>query len=312
MILFFEPVLKETIWGGNRLKDFGYNLPSEKIGECWGISAHPNGQSIVKNGPHKGKNLEELWENNRELFGNLEGDKFPLLIKIIDANEDLSVQVHPDDKYAIENENGELGKTECWYILDAKENADMIYGINAKNKDELNDMIDNKNWESLLKTVSIKSGDFFYIPSGTVHAIKSGTLLLEVQQNSDTTYRLYDYDRKDDSGNLRELHIEKSKDVIDLSGVNSQIIPKIETHEEYSHTKFLKSDFFGVEKYEINGKMDLINTHPFILMSVIDGNGILSSNDETYPLKKGDHLMISSDTKKISINGNLKIISSYI
>lgn len=311
-ILFFEPIFKTKIWGGERLKEFAYDIPSDKTGECWAISAHENGQSIVKNGVHKGKSLGELWENHRELFGNIPGDKFPLLVKIIDANKDLSVQVHPNDEYAQIKENGELGKSECWYILDCIPDTEMVYGINAKDKDELNNMIDKGKWDELLQVIPIKKGDFFYVPSGTVHALKEGTLILEIQQNSDTTYRLYDYDRKDEQGNLRELHIEKSKDVIDLSFVNRQEVPMVQELNGIKKTKFIESPYFTVEKYEVVKKANLVNEHGFILMSIIEGEGVVKLLSDSYPVVKGDHFMLSSYVKNYSIEGFLKIIVSYI
>lgn len=154
--LFFKPVFKERIWGGTALRSFGYDIPSEITGECWAFSAHPHGQSIVKNGSLAGKNLEELWENHHELFGNIEGDRFPLLTKILDANQDLSVQVHPNDDYAKVHENGELGKTECWYIIDCQEGAEIIFGHHANTKDELTTMIAENKWDELLNKVPVK------------------------------------------------------------------------------------------------------------------------------------------------------------
>lgn len=296
MILFFEPVFKEKIWGG----------------EYWGISAHPNGQSIVKNGKYRGKTLGELWEEHRELFGGISGEKFPLLVKTIDANKDLSVQVHPGDEYAKVHENGELGKTECWYILDCKEDGDLIYGINAKNKKELDEMIDRGQWDKLLRTISIKRGDFLYIPSGTVHALKAGILVLEIQQNSDTTYRLYDYNRRDQNGNLRELHIEKSKDVIDISSVNRKSTPQVTEIEDMIRTRFIESPYFTVERYEVKGQVNLENDHPFMLMSVIEGTGVLDIDGERHILTKGDYFMLSSQVNKFALEGTISIIASYV
>jgi mannose-6-phosphate isomerase len=312
LVIFFKPIFKEKIWGGNKLRDFGYEIPSNKTGECWAFSAHPNGESIVENGEFKGKTLKELWENHREIFGNLDGDKFPLLVKIIDANDDLSVQVHPSDAYAKENENGELGKTECWYIIDCEEDSKLLYGINAKNREELNKMIDEGKWDHLLRTISIKKGDFFFVPSGTVHALKSGTLVLETQQNSDTTYRLYDYDRRDDKGNLRELNIEKSKDVIEVPFVDKQFKPELHSIDGMIQTKLVQSDYFTVYKYEINGKVELEQNQPFILCSLIEGEGVLRVADGEYQIKKGDHFMLSSETKKYNLEGNFKMIVSHI
>src|SRR5690625_3726466 len=172
--LFLQGILQEKIWGGNKLKkEFGYNIPNDHTGEYWAISAHPNGTATVKNGIFKGKKLDELWKNHRELFGNQEGDVFPLLVKVIDAKEDLSVQVHPDNNYGLKYE-GELGKTECWYILNADPGSKIVYGHHAETKEELKKSITENDWNKLLNYVEVKSGDFFYLPSGTIHALGAG------------------------------------------------------------------------------------------------------------------------------------------
>lgn len=181
--------------------------------EQWGISAHPNGDDQVLNEEYSGKTLSALWKENPELFGNVKGDRFPLLTKIIDAHADLSIQVHPNDEYAAKNENGSLGKTECWYIMDAKPGAKIVIGHNARNKDEVKVMIENGRWIDFIREVPVHKGDFFFIEPGTVHAIKGGTVILETQQSSDITYRVYDYDRLQD-GNPRQLHVKQSIDVI--------------------------------------------------------------------------------------------------
>ncbi|MEO3132430.1 type I phosphomannose isomerase catalytic subunit, partial [Streptococcus mutans] len=185
--LFLQSQMHEKIWGGNRLrKEFGYDIPSETTGEYWAISAHPNGVSVVKNGVYKGVPLDELYAEHRELFGNSKSSVFPLLTKILDANDWLSVQVHPDNAYALEHE-GELGKTECWYVISADEGAEIIYGHEAKSKEELRQMIAAGDWDHLLTKIPVKAGDFFYVPSGTMHAIGRGIMILETQQSSDTT-----------------------------------------------------------------------------------------------------------------------------
>lgn len=310
--LFFEPVFQERIWGGTKLTSFGYNIPSNKTGECWAFSAHPNGPSIVKNGPFKGLSLADLWKEHRELFGNLEGDTFPLLTKILDANDDLSVQVHPNDEYANKNENGELGKTECWYIIDCDDDAELIFGHNAHSKEELVNMIDQGEWEKLLRIVKIKKGDFFYVPSGTVHALCKGTLVLETQQNSDTTYRLYDYDRKDDKGNTRELHLEKSKDVITVPFVNEQLAFETEQIEEATVTHFVANEYFSVDKYEIHGEASFKQSSPFILCSVIDGDGKLVGCDSEYVLAKGAHFLLPYNFGEYTLTGNMELIVSHV
>lgn len=313
--LFLKPIFMDKIWGGDTLNTiFNYDIPTQTTGECWGISAHPNGDCEVVTGEYKGQTLSQLWENHRELFGNMEGDKFPLLTKILDANDNLSVQVHPDDAYAQVNENGELGKTECWYVIDCKEDAEMIIGHNASTKEELEEMIKNNKWGNLLRSVKIKKGDFFYVPSGTIHALCKGTLILETQQNSDTTYRVYDYDRKDDNGNPRELHVEKSIAVTNIPFEESKEEYKVCKGDNFTCTTFLSNEFFSVYKLNIEGKTEFNHDKSFSLYSVIDGSGSLNVVDENtaYPLNKGDHFILPYNTGRFEFDGNLEIICSHM
>ena len=307
--LFLDSVLQEKIWGGDHLKRFGYTLPSDKIGEYWAISAHPNGVSTIKNGEYAGVKLDDLYQEHRELFGNAKKDVFPLLTKILDANDWLSVQVHPDDAYGLANE-GELGKTECWYIIDAQPGAEIIYGHHAKSKAELRDMIESGDWEHLLTKVKVKAGDFFYVPSGTMHAIGKGILILETQQSSDTTYRVYDFDRRDDQGNLRELHIEKSIDVLNL-GEPANTTPSVTKEENLDKTTFVSNNFFTVEKWEITGPVTFNKTAPYTLCSVLDGQGTLTVAGESYPVQLGDHFILTSDITNWIFDGKLTVIASH-
>lgn len=304
-ILFLKPVFQERIWGGRKLeKQFSYDIPAGNIGECWGISAHPNGESIVMNGPHQGKKLSELWEKNRDLFGNNQSDKFPLLVKVLDANLDLSVQVHPDDNYAHEFENGEFGKTECWYILECAEGADIIFGHNATSKMEAKKMVEEGEWNKFLRRVPIKAGDFFYVPSGTVHALCEGTLVLEVQQSSDTTYRLYDYNRLDDIGEARELHLEKSLDVITIPHVMKNQKPLVIEHQGVKITQFVKNEFFSVFKYDVNGKYAFQADEIYLLISIIDGAGQVDG----VKVNKGDHFIVLPSCEFLNFTGNFQAI----
>ncbi len=310
--LFLKPVFQERIWGGTELKTkFGYEIPSEHTGECWAISGHMNGPSIIENGPFAGKTLIDLWNEERQLFGDMEGNVFPLLTKILDANADLSVQVHPNDEYANLHENGELGKTECWYIIDCKEGAEMIYGHTAQSKEEFSSMIEKGEWNHLLRRVSIKPGDFFYVPSGTVHALCEGTLVLETQQSSDTTYRVYDYDRKDQNGQTRELHIEKSIDVsmVPHQDAKVQITKTIVPNAEL--TTFVETEFFSVYKWDISGLSSFNQDQPFMLFSVINGEGTLKTTEGTYPLEKGAHFILPSGIGDFEFEGNLSLIVSH-
>lgn len=310
--LFLKPVFKERIWGGTALqKEFGYEIPTEHTGECWAISAHPNGPSMIENGPHKGMTLDSLWKEHPELFGNPDGEVFPLLTKILDANMDLSVQVHPDDAYAMVNENGELGKTECWYIIDCKEDADMIFGHNARSKEELVEQMNEGNWSDLLRRVKIKPGDFFYVPSGTIHALCEGTLVLETQQSSDTTYRVYDYDRRDAEGNLRDLHLEKAIEVTTVPHRDAVSTPVIQESGNARITTFVESDFFSVYKWEVRGKSIFSIRDHYLLVSVINGEGTLSHTGTQYELKKGTHFIIPVGFGEFQIDGDCELIVSH-
>ncbi len=308
-IIHLNPVFAHNIWGGTRLReDFNYQVEGNDIGECWGIAAHPNGDCTVAGGTYDGKKLSELWKEEPQLFGNVDIDRFPLLIKIIDAKDDLSIQVHPDDAYAKVNENGSLGKTECWYILDCDEDATLVIGHNAKTKEELSDMVHQGKWKEFIREIPVKKGDFLQIDPGTVHAIKGGIMILETQQNSDITYRVYDYDRLSD-GKPRELHVEKSIDVITVpaksvadSVIDTANIAKDELHQLY------ECEFYKVFQMEVETKASFEQKYPFMLMSVLDGDGVLNG---TY-VKKGDHLILPAGMGLVEIQGKLKAICSTL
>lgn len=311
--LFLKPLFMYRIWGGTALRDkFNYEIPSENTGECWAISSHENGDCEVINGIFKGITLSNLWSNHKELFGNMPGDKFPLLTKILDANDNLSVQVHPDNEYAKENENGELGKTECWYIIDCDDDAEMIFGHNAKSKEELEYMISNNKWSDLLKRVKVNKGDFFYVPSGTIHALCKGTLVLETQQNSDTTYRVYDYDRVDSNGNKRELHVDKSIAVTTVPHVENKPDYNILENDNFKLTTFVSNEFFSVHKLDVFTEYNSTQNKPFELYSVIDGDGKLVSNSNEYSLNKGDNFILPNNFGEFKLIGNLQLIISHM
>ena len=308
--LFLHSVMQEKIWGGTRLKEeFGYEIPSDHVGEFWAISAHPHGVSKVANGPYEGMGLDQLYQEHRELFGNRKEPVFPLLTKILDANDWLSVQVHPDDTYAMEHE-GELGKTECWYVIAADEGSEIIYGHNAKSKEELRQQIEDKNWDALLTKVPVKAGDFFYVPSGTMHAIGPGILILETQQSSDTTYRVYDFDRRDDQGNKRELHIQQSLDVLNLGYPENSVPATVKTLQLES-TCLTSNSFFTVYKWKLSGLVDFKQSAPYLLCSVLSGNGTMTIDSRIYCLKKGDHFILPNDVTDWEIDGQLEMIVSH-
>lgn len=311
--LFLEPAFQEKIWGGNRLStEFGYQIPSDHTGECWAISAHLHGPATIANGEFKGYKLNELWNEHREVFGNAKGEVFPLLTKILDAKAALSVQVHPDDKYAMKHEH-ELGKTECWYVIAADKDSEMIYGHYAKSREELADMIKNEKWDKLLRHVPVKAGDFLYVPSGTIHAIGKGVMVLETQQSSDTTYRVYDFDRVDaKTGEKRELHIQQSIDVTNVPHIDPNLDIKKIKKDNAELTTFVQTDFFSVYKLELlNGQYtDIRKKAPYTLFSVLEGNGKVIVDNKEYVIKKGNHFILPFDVKEWKFEGNLILIIS--
>lgn len=307
-VIFLEPVFKSMIWGGSKLKQiFQYSIPDELTGEAWVISAHKKGDCLIKNGIYKGKTLSWLWESHRELFGDADSDVFPLLTKIIDAKRDLSIQVHPDDDYAIEKEFGALGKTECWYVLDCEENSEIVIGHNALDKEGLKEMIQESRWNELIRVLPIKKGDFFQIEPGTVHAIKAGTLILETQQNSDITYRVYDYGRLE-GGEPRELHVEKSLDVIKCPHEDIKLDSKFIEHKDCVIEEFIKCDFYTVKKITIKGEQEFTQKHKFLNMSVINGEGMI----DDFAIRKGDHFILPSQYGRYLLKGELEIIIAHI
>lgn len=307
-IIFLQPVFKEMIWGGNRLRtEFGYEIPSENTGECWAIGAHKNGDCVAVSEPYIGKRLSELWDENRDLFGNMDCDRFPLLIKIIDAKKDLSIQVHPDDEYAAIHENGSFGKTECWYILECDEDATIVIGHNAKDKKELEEMIRGERWNEFIREIPVHKGDFFQIEPGCLHAIKGGTLILETQQNSDITYRVYDYGRLQ-NGKPRELHIEQSIAVIKAPFKETECKREVTESKCLKREKLVECEYYTVEKIDVNGTALIDQVHNFMNFSVIDGNGTV----EDIPVSKGSNFIVPSGYGKISFSGCLSMIISYI
>ncbi len=302
-IIKVTPYFKEEIWGGSKLRsEYGYDIPSDRTGECWAVSAHPNGPGRVADGEYEGVLLSELWDKHRELFGNLSGNQFPLLTKIIDANDKLSVQVHPDDEYAYSHENGSLGKMECWYVLEAEEGAEMIIGHNASTREELCEMINYGEWDKLLRRVPVKKGDFIQINPGTIHAINGGIMILETQQSSDITYRLYDYGRLK-NGAPRELHVQKSLDVIQVPYVEERVNAK---KEQGWITKLYECKYYKIWKGDLKKSEVIRPDQPFVIGSVIEGTAEINGKE----YKKGAHFIIPSGIEKLELNGNAEFIFS--
>ena len=309
--IFLNAVLQEKIWGGTKLHTlFNFTLPSDKTGEAWIISAHPNGISTIKSpAKYAGLGLDELYKAHPELFNGQQLASFPLLIKLLDASDDLSIQVHPDDEYALEHE-GEYGKNECWYVVQAEPGAKIVYGHTAMTPEEFAEKIDNEAWSELFTEVPVKAGDFFDVPSGTIHAIGGGIVILETQQNSDTTYRVYDYNRTDHAGNPRPLHIQQTKDVTTIPHSVPTTNQHVVTTDNGTRTTFVKNKFFTVWKYDINGDYSDALSSTYHLVTVLDGKGTLTVDGIEDPIQKADSFILPSGTPELAINGSVQLIVS--
>lgn len=304
-ILFLTPVFKQQIWGGEKLKnEWKYAVPGDHTGECWGIAAHPSGDCTVSGGEYDGISLSKLWETHRELFGNSNKERFPLLVKIIDPAADLSIQVHPGDEYAKEHENGSFGKTECWYVLEAPLGASLVLGHNADDREQLAKMIHERRWGDFIREIPVKKGDFIQIEPGTVHAIKGGIQILETQQNSDVTYRVYDYDRLA-GGIPRQLHVEQSIEVIKIPSP-WDLIKSVDSLPKNQLNELISCSKYTVWKIDVDGHMAFDMTEKYLLMSVVDGEGDIDGRK----IRKGDHFILPYEYRETKLTGEMTIIAS--
>lgn len=305
-----SPAFKDYLWGGRKLvTDFNKICDFDKVAESWELSTHKDGSSIISSGDFIGMSfLDYVDKYGKEVLGTnaLAFDFFPILIKFIDAKDSLSIQVHPDDEYALRVE-GEYGKTEMWYILDCEEGASLYYGFNREiTKDEFLDRIKNNTILEVLNAVPVKKGDVFFIDSGTVHAIGAGIVICEIQQNSNTTYRVYDFDRRDKFGNARELHIDKAAEVSNLKPATPP--------SPYSDPETLaECKYFTVKKSIVEGSRTF-NTDDECFTSVIavNGAGILKMNNNEIPFSKGDSIFIPAQNGEYTVTGNAELIISRV
>ena len=312
----FEPILKERIWGGTKLKTYlNKSIQSEFTGESWEISTVGNDVSIISNGFYKGKSLNELInEFPQQLLGTKVyknfGKKFPLLFKFLDAKEDLSIQVHPNNELA-QKRHHSFGKTEMWYVMQADKNAKLIIGFKDKSSpDEYLESLNNNTILTVLDSKEVKKADVFFLETGTVHAIGAGTVIAEIQQTSDITYRLYDYDREDANGNKRELHINLALDAINYNVVKAQ--------KKYSKivnksNELVNCEYFTTNFIPLSGKLKIKKSnHSFCVYMCVDGDFSLSFNDEKYVYKTGNTILIPADMTEFEFEGNASVLEIFI
>lgn len=316
-----KPVGKDYMWGGNRLNDeFSKDIDMSPLAETWECSTHPDGPSIVCSGEFAGKTLQVVLKEHPEYLGkhkNPNGE-IPILIKFIDAKKDLSVQVHPSDEYARDYENGQLGKTEMWYVLEATKDAKLVYGLSCDcDENMIRQSIEEGTVEKYLQKVPVKKDDLFFIESGTIHAIGAGALIAEIQENSNLTYRLYDYNRVDKNGNKRELHIDKAMAVSNLKsmaepkqplrvlkyrpGVASELLCRCKYFEAYR--MLVNTDRRQIIRYQ----SDSIN---FRVLLCVDGCGTIAYDNDDTSLKfyKGDCIFVPADSVQIIIHGKAQFL----
>ncbi len=302
-ILKLRPSCKDYIWGGHRLaEEYGIAYDGNVLAEAWELSCHPDGPSTIINGVHAGKSLQQyIDEQGKEVLGTncKQFEDFPILIKLIDAKEDLSIQVHPDSEYALRNE-GQYGKSEMWYVLDAAEGAYLYYGFQEEiNKEEFEKRIKEETLLEVLNAVPVQKGDVLFIEAGTIHAIGKNIMVAEIQQNSNVTYRVYDYGRVGEDGKKRDLHIEKALDV-------TKRAPVVRDGSHYPH--LADCDYFTVDKLNLdNGimkKMEgVVSEASFMSILILDGKGTVTNQKEAVGFRKGDSLFLPAGSGAYQIEG---------
>lgn len=320
-IVKLDPAFKDNLWGGTKLRTvFGKKCDYDVIGESWELSAHPDGQSRIATGRYKGMLFNDyLSIIGKEALGwkCQAQDRFPVLIKFIDAKQALSIQIHPDDEYALENE-GEYGKNEMWYVIDCEPDSYLYCGLSKEvSKEEIEERIKNNTITEVLNRIDVKPGDVVMVKAGTIHAIGAGILICEIQQNSNSTYRMYDYDRRDKFGNPRELHVAKALDVVDTKAYvkdnNSEVM--LEENENYSQERLVQCKYFECFKYEIFKEVKLVvDEASFISVLFIAGEGTITeeASGESMSYKAGDSFFISAGKRTVTISGNGKCIVTHV
>lgn len=317
-----KPTGKDYLWGGQRLNDdFNKEIALDPLAETWECSTHPDGESRVEGGIFNDLSLNKVLQEHPEFIGihprNIIDNGLPIIIKLIDARERLSVQVHPSDEYARKYEHGQLGKSEMWYVIDADRDASLVFGFRDKvTKEQIRDGIENGRIEKYLQYVPVRKGDVFFVQAGTVHAIGAGIVLAEIQENSNLTYRLYDYNRIDKDGKKRELHLEKALDVLRLESSKEprQPIRKLQYRPGYASELIGRCKYFEVERVLINTEcvrsMAAIQTgsESFNALLCIDGCADLFGEDTLINIFKGDCIFIPANSIPLKLHGKAEFL----
>lgn len=323
-MLFLKPALKETIWGGNRLRnDFRMETDLKNIAEAWVLSCHEDGESTITGGEFDGKTLSHVLEKEigmKALGTNCEGydkiEDFPILIKLIDADDKLSVQVHPDDEYAAANEKDVRGKTEAWYIIDCDDDAELIYGFKEDiSKEEFRSAIENGTLLDKVNRAKVHPGDVAFISAGTLHAIGKGILLAEVQQSCNTTYRVFDYNRTGLDGKPRELHIDKAVDVTECTAPNGTLSPEGMPVKHDGYTSILLSEcpYFTMTTIDVDALYsDNADDTSFVSLVVLDGEGTIRCGNDERAFRKGDSIFIPASSGSYYVSGKAKILHTKV
>lgn len=314
-----SPAYKDYLWGGNKLKElFDKDTPYDITAESWELSAHKDGPSTIVGGKYDGLSFKDfIDENKSEVCGwkSEVFDRFPILIKFIDATNALSIQIHPEDDYAFVNEN-EFGKNEVWYVLDCEEDAYLYLGLNRdSSREEIQKKVKEKTITEILNKVYVKPGDVLFVPAGTIHAIGKGILICEIQQNSNSTYRLYDYDRRDKNGNPRELHMAKAMDVVDTNRfeVNTDGVGDVIRYARSEQRLLCECKYFEVKYYDIpKHEIIMMDDSSFKSIVVIEGTCKISCGEEEVEAKAGDSFFVSAGRKRVHINGQCKLVVTNV
>jgi mannose-6-phosphate isomerase len=302
-IILVKPIFKSMIWGGYKLSSIFKLQPMMQLGEAWVVSARNDGDCFISESLYQETNLSTFYKNNPAFFNFPKSEIFPFLFKFIDAKQKLSIQVHPDDEYALKHENS-FGKNEAWIVLESSNKSTLLIGHHAKSKDELIKAIEDQGIENICNYVNPKPNDYFYIQAGTIHAIGSDVLLYEIQQNSNITYRVYDYGRLDDKNNPRELHLKKALDVIRFD--SQKIIQDFDTItiNDCQVTKYPSNPYFEVQRIHVNGYVNFELNKDFTIIGCIGGNGTINGIDFAF----GTHAIASHSTKNLLISGNIDLV----